>query len=235
MFEKNFYEKAWKNEETIRIKNLNFKEKLRQKLTLDRHQLVSGWLSDYRGKLLDIGCGPGTLLFSHPDNFDQLVGIDIVTSQLDIVREKAAQAGFGLKTKLISHNLHDTWPFEKDYFDVAVCVAVLEHLFDPYDAMQQINHALKKGGVIIIDVPNVAYLKHRLQILIGKLPNTSADPLGWDGGHLHYFTQKTLIQLVESNGFKVLEVSGCGLLGKLRNRWPSLLTGDICLKAVKIK
>ena len=76
-------------------------------------------------------------------------------------------------------------------------------------------------------------------MFFGKLPITGSPynwkEVGWDGGHLHYFTQKALCKLLEESGFKVLKVSGCGLFANFRNFWPSLLTGDLIIKAQKIK
>jgi hypothetical protein len=73
--------------------------------------------------------------------------------------------------------------------------------------------------------------------LFGKLPVTSSPynwkEIGWDGGHLHYFTKKTFCRLLEECGFKVLKISGSGLFARFRNFYPSLLTGDICVKAKK--
>ena len=90
-----------------------------------------------------------------------------------------------------------------------------------------------------MQVPNIAYLKYRIQLFFGKLPVTSSPfnwkEIGWDGGHLHYFTKKTLSKLLEESGFKIVKVSGSGLFAQFRNWYPSLLTGDIIIKAQKLK
>ena len=59
--------------------------------------------------------------------------------------------------------------------------------------------------------------------------------IGWDGGHLHYFIKKTLSKALTESGFKILKISGSGLFAKFRNWWPSLLTGDLVIKAQKVK
>ena len=86
-------------------------------------------------------------------------------------------------------------------------------------------------------MPNIAYLRYRIQLLFGKLPVTSSPlnwkEIGWDGGHLHYFIKKTTCNLLEEFGFKVIKVSGSGLFAKFRNWWPALLTGDFVIKARK--
>jgi SAM-dependent methyltransferase len=122
-------------------------------------------------------------------------------------------------------------------FDAVTCVAVIEHVFDPYFVANEIHRVLKDGGIFIAEVPNIAYLKQRIKLLFGKLPITSSSynwqEIGWDGGHLHYFTKTTFCGLLEECGFEILTVSGSGLFARFRNFYPALLTGDICVKAKK--
>ena len=42
----------------------------------------------------------------------------------------------------------------------------------------------------------------------GTGPKTSQDPEGYDGGHLHYFTSRDLVSLLEDAGFQVESVGG---------------------------
>ena len=74
-------------------------------------------------------------------------------------------------------------------------------------------------------------------MLFGYLPTTSSpynwEEIGYEGGHIHYFTMKKLCEVFESTGFKIIEKTGGGFLAPHRNWWPSLLTGDIIIKALK--
>jgi len=54
--------------------------------------------------------------------------------------------------------------------------------------------------------------------------------IGWDGGHIPYFTMDKLCWLFESQGFQIIIQSGSGVLAKFRNWYPSLLTGDLFIK-----
>ena len=124
-------------------------------------------------------------------------------------------------------------------FDTITAIAIIEHVFDPYFILDQIHRVLKQDGILIAEVPNIAYIKHRIRLLFGHLPITSSalnwKEIGWDGGHLHYFTKKTFCGLLEECGFEILKVSGCGFFAKFRNFYPSLLTGDIYVKARKLQ
>ena len=99
-------------------------------------------------------------------------------------------------------------------------MAVIEHVFDLYSVIAEIHRVLKKGGILIIEVSNIAYLRYRIELLFGKLPVTSSPhncrEVGWDRGHLHYFTKKTLCRLLDVTGFGILKVTGGGLFGKIK-------------------
>ena len=115
----------------------------------------------------------------------------------------------------------------------------MEHVYDIFSLVKEMYRILKPGGYFIAGVPNIAYLKHRLSLLLGKLPVTSSpynwEEIGWDGGHIHYFTIEKFCWLFESQGFRLERKRGSGFLAKFRNWYPSLLCGDIVIKARKAK
>lgn len=82
-------------------------------------------------------------------------------------------------------------------FDQVVCWDVLEHVEDPKAFMQLAHDMLKQQGIFVFSTVNINSLWTRL---LGKR---------WPWYmqmHLHYFTAKGLNKLLESNGFRVLEV-----------------------------
>ena len=42
----------------------------------------------------------------------------------------------------------------------------------------------------------------------------------WEGGHIKFWSKKTLSELLEKNGFKVLKFKGCG---RVYGLWKSML------------
>jgi len=225
-----FYEKQYKH-----YSHKNQRSAVLKGLLLKWHPLgadvVLKMMRNERDKrILDIGCGDGDLLFKLKDNFDELYGVDIAKNRILRANKRAKKR----KEKYIFKQVDVDklgLPFKNNYFDAITCVALLEHVFDPYFVVAEIARTLRPKGMLILLVPNIAYLKHRLRLLSGKLPKTSGMETGWDGGHLHYFTKKALIKLLKQNHLKILKVSGSGLLAPLRNWWPSLLTGDLIVKA----
>jgi SAM-dependent methyltransferase len=176
------------------------------------------------GKLLDIGCSDLKNLVTLSNLFETGFGIDIV---------KYPQWEREHKYCLFEHNL-DTGklPFEDNTFDVVTMLMVLEHVFDPFFVISEIDRVTKKGAYLVINVPNIAYFKHRFALLFGRLPITSNpkcwDLKEWDGGHIHYFTLERLTWLLSISGsFSVLDVKSSGKFTTLRKSWPSLLSSDL--------
>lgn len=186
-------------------------------------------------RYLDIGCGNGELVIYCLDKFEFVCGLDIARTRLQIAQKKINTQSKDFK-KRIKFQIFDAdtkYPFPNNYFNAVTLVATLEHFFDPYQVMSEVARIIKSGGQLIIQVPNLGFLPRRIAVLFGKLPVTSEDEYGWDGGHLHYFTIKTLVHLAEKYRFKVEKVTCSGVLAPLRRWWMSLLGSDIIISARK--
>jgi len=235
--EKELYERQYGEKKLISVNSFPFLRRVFKRFDLHREDLALSFL-DGGEKLLDVGCGSGSLMFKARDKFKEVYGIDISPSRVETAKKNAVKK-FGENNNLHFQlcSINEKIDFPDAMFDAVTCIAVIEHIFDPYFVICEIHRVLKNGGIFIVEVPNIAYIKQRISLLFGKLPVTSSPfnwkEIGWDGGHLHYFTKKTFCGLLEECGLRILKVSGSGLLAKFRNFYPALLTGDICVKAKK--
>jgi len=48
-------------------------------------------------------------------------------------------------------------PFNDNYFDIVLCTEVIEHTPDPKKAVTELARVVKKGGTLIITVPNIIW------------------------------------------------------------------------------
>ena len=186
-------------------------------------------------QILDVGCGGGLLTEALAVRGGLVTGIDISEHLLHVADEHAKKANLD-----ITYTCTTVENFSSNHsnaFDVITCIAVMEHVYDIFSLAKEMFRVLKPGGYVVAEVPNIAYLKHRISLLLGLLPVTSSPynwkEVGWDGGHIHYFTMRKFSLLFSSQGFRIEEKCGSGFLAKLRNWWPTLLCGDLVIKAVK--
>jgi len=131
-------------------------------------------------------------------------------------------------------------------YDVVLALDIMEHVFDVFNFIDNCNRILKNNGVLLLRVPNIAYVRHRVRLLFGKLPITASwftspgkldswrEKYGWDGGHLHYFTIPVLFELLESYGFSIEGVSDPGTrFSRIRDLYPNLLYANPLIIARK--
>jgi methionine biosynthesis protein MetW len=213
--------------------------KLLASYDIDRYAVVHA-IAESGKRVLDIGCGNGSLLLLLKDKFKELHGIDMVQSRLSAADELLHESirKEGQLFEFHQADVGEGIPFKDDFFDTVTMVSTVEHIYDVFFLMREVHRVLRRRGHIIVQVPNLAYVQQRVTLLFGSLPVTSSpyswETIGWDGGHIHFFTMKKLCWLLETEGFKVLTKKGSGFLAPLRAWWPSLLCGDLIVKAEKV-
>src|SRR5262249_17278387 len=107
-----------------------------------------------RSRILEVGCGRGLLL----DALSRL-GHECHGTERPGLAAKRAQRTVGVKVYTASLDLCN---LEKEYFDLIILWHVLEHLENPVETLAQIFQLLRVGGILIIEVPNLASLQSRL-------------------------------------------------------------------------
>ena len=106
-------------------------------------------------------------------------------------------------------------PYADEIFDIINFTDILEHLFDPLRGLREAGRVLKKGGYLILDTPNRAYINRRnplswIEYYLGVVspgilrPRTITGQ--WAGEILFHteFTRKEIISLLLHSGFEVI-------------------------------
>jgi SAM-dependent methyltransferase len=158
----------------------------------DRFSLVSDLILQLSpGSIFDLGCGDGSQAAVLKNKMPKVTvaGCDISPTAVERA-SKRMDACYNLDID------KSDLPEETASYDLVLCIAVLEHLYDVSHALQEINRILIPGKHALIQVPNITFWKFRLQILIGKLPYILADER-----HLHSFNKSFLLENLKRAGF----------------------------------
>lgn len=185
--------------------------------------------------ILDIGCGNGHLLYQFRDSFKKLVGLEYSAHRLS--QAKANLIDFNFVP--LQGSAEDMSTIETNSVDRIVSADTVEHVPDVYLAAKEMYRVLKPNGTLVINTPNIAFIKKRLLLCLGRFPATSQPNEGigsdilYDGGHLHYFTFRSLRIILQNAGFSMIRKIGYGRFGYLHQIWPTLLSGGVQWVAVK--
>ena len=139
--------------------------------------------------VLDIGCSNGEFLANFGNGS---LGITISLEEAICGREKGLDIMVG---NIESKDLAIT-----KNFDVIFSNNLLEHLYSPHSFLYSIKKYLKPNGILILGVPCIPVIAPL--VLLKKFRGSLAFE------HINFFTRGTLIQVVKSAGWDVLEVRG---------------------------
>ena len=115
-------------------------------------------------KSLDVGCADGSFSLKLKQDFGfDVYGIDISENAVKLANQN------GIKAKV--HNAENSFPFEKESFDLAFACEIIEHVYDTDFFLSELKRVLRKNGILILTTPNLASLVNRIKILFGKYPS----------------------------------------------------------------
>jgi SAM-dependent methyltransferase len=150
------------------------------------------------GRLLELGCGRGDLLQGAADEGFDVRGVEMTESFVDPA----------LADRVEIAPLERARSLDEPY-DVVVLGAVLEHLYEPRNALDRIAAALTPGGVVFVDVPNECGLWFRAgntyQRLRGRDWSVNLSPT-FPPFHVVGFCPRSLRALVTGCGLEVVSL-----------------------------
>ncbi len=154
-----------------------------------------------KGKVLDIGCGGGSVLKDLPVRYEPH-GIEIskvLAAQADALARP--RGGHVVQASAVAGLAQ----FPADAMDGALLSAFLEHEAQPAVLLKELHRVLRPGAPVIIKVPNYACI------------NRAVRGAKWCGfrhpDHVNYFTPPSLARLARDCGFRIARCT-------LGDRWP---------------
>lgn len=166
-------------------------------------------------RVMDLGSGNGALCVTLKAEGFEMVGVEYDAKGVQIARQTAPGIpfyNFGVQDdpeELLKH---------EGLFDTVVSTEVIEHLFSPEDLPSYANRCLKPGGRLIVSTPYHGYLKNLALSVFDKWDQHHT--VFWKGGHIKFWSRRTLTQLLEQSGFVVEHFAGAGRVPYL---WRSMV------------
>lgn len=118
------------------------------------------------GRLLDVGCGVGTISLELQKRGFEVYGIDFSSVAIEKAGEKGLNA---IECDVDKGGI----PFGDDYFDVVWAGDIVEHVFDPIFLFKEMARVLKTTGKLLLTTPNDLNVFTRTGIFItGKSPQS---------------------------------------------------------------
>ncbi len=160
---------------------------------LFRHKLAVSHIPRFveGGKLLDVGCSYGEYASRMARYGWDVYGIEINKKAVEY-----AQNTLGLKN--IYNGFFDSYQCPDEFFDVINMSMVLEHLHEPAQCLNRIYRLLKKGGQLIISVPDISGFEAKIY---GKYHYSLHAPQ-----HLNHFSPATIKAILNKTGFTVKRI-----------------------------
>lgn len=154
--------------------------------------------------ILDLGCGNGYLVNYLLSQGFNVYGTDASQKGIAIARQTNPDRFYlqDLSTGQLPAELQHL------DFDTIISTEVIEHLYNPQVFIDFCKQTLPPKGELIISTPYHGYLKNLAISLFNKW-DSHADPT-WLGGHIKFWSKKTLSNLLTNTGFAVTDFKGCG-------------------------
>ena len=144
-------------------------------------------------RVLDLGCSTGWLAGALKERGEvEVVGIEREPAYAAIAEERCDRVVVG--------DVQDV-PDGLGRFDCLVAADVLEHLVDPWSALEAYARLLEPGCRAIVSLPNAAHWTTFAALARGSWPRK---PEGiHDATHLRWFTLRDAVALCEGAGLQV--------------------------------
>ena len=189
--------------------------------------IIRQWTPN-KAKILDLGCGDGSLLRSLFNSHDS-TGYGLETDEDKILA--CAQTG----VPVIEQNIDKGLPnFQNQSFDTVIITQSLQELSNPRHLLQEIVRVGKQG---IVTFPNFGYWKNRWMLATqGRMPESDTIPHKWySTPNIHLCTCIDFEILCNENNIKITNkafIDHKGRSNGIIRKWPNLL-GELAIYQIE--
>jgi SAM-dependent methyltransferase len=146
-------------------------------------------------RVLDIGCGTGTLGERlRKDRERQVVGITYSQQEAELASVRLSQ--------VICAELNNFDFSSLGIFDCVILSHILEHLYSPEEVLERLKCVLGPESVLVVALPNVVWWRQRLEFLWGRWRYRDWGIL--DRTHFRFFDMHSSEELLKQAGCEIL-------------------------------
>lgn len=159
------------------------------------NQCVLSFVPESAARVLDVGCGTGALgKCLREIHGRHVVGITYSPKEAELAATRLSE--------VICAELNGFDFSSLGKYDCVILSHILEHLYSPGEALEQLKCVLEKNSVIVVALPNVVWWKQRLEFLLGRWRYQDWGIL--DRTHFRFFDMKSSEELLDRAGFQIL-------------------------------
>ncbi|HIJ26583.1 MAG TPA: methionine biosynthesis protein MetW [Gammaproteobacteria bacterium] len=161
-------------------------------------EIICQWIQP-GSRILDLGCGDGTLL-RHMMDHHQVEGYGLELDDHNVL--SSIENGINVIQSDLDRGLSDY--FDSDSFDYVIMSLTLQAMNYPDQLLDEMLRVGKQG---IITFPNFGHWRNRLQLLLGgKMPVNRNLPNSWyNTPNIHLCTVDDFETLCAQKGIRILE------------------------------
>jgi 2-polyprenyl-3-methyl-5-hydroxy-6-metoxy-1,4-benzoquinol methylase len=176
-----------------------YAEKQASYYAADRGEMLTYIPSSVK-RVLEVGCGNGAFGQQIKQAYAcEVWGIEPFKAAADQAEQKLDRTFCAFYTKDLD--------LPKAYFDCVVFNDVLEHLVDPYSALEFTKNLLAPQGLVVASIPNIRYFPVIWDLVINKQWKYEASGI-LDKTHLRFFTCVSIRETFTSLGYETLTLEG---------------------------
>jgi methionine biosynthesis protein MetW len=172
---------------------------------------IASWIAP-RSRVLDLGCGDGTLLAYLQAN-KQVIGAGVELSDELVI------ASVRRGVNVIQQNLEDGLAlFDDKQFDTVVLSKTLQSMHNTEHILREMARVARYG---VVSFPNFGYWPHGWSILRGRMPVSDEMPYQWfDTPNIHLCTLRDFEDLAAAQQLRITHLATFN-----RNKEVKLLQG----------
>lgn len=145
-------------------------------------------------RILDVGCGVGTLDFYLANKGFTVKGLDLSSRAISICNQFKRLS----KIKNVSFSQIDVEKMkENSKYDLIICTEVIEHIQNDLKFIKKLHSLLKDNGSLVLSTPSLNSPLYRAGLL---------KKFDYEVGHLRRYSIHSITNLLESGEFKVVEL-----------------------------